>query len=249
MEAEAIDTLVAQNKALINLLNNKLGNVSLAAANTQIGPCDCVEFKAILVKHVQQFWSNKHLNKLITWAMLQDSPTLILIQKHINLVGGIIRILDGEDKQPNPSLVQPNTSKQPSELELALQKLTLSTTTFIDGTNNFMNETKATLKNQKASIRNLEVQVGQIAKQLTERSPNTFPSNAITNPKEECKVIQLRSGKKVEKKTEEAAEDSSQMQQEKEDATPPKVAEPKAQKPAEKEVPKQNSAAEGRKER
>ncbi|MED6202066.1 hypothetical protein PIB30_101666, partial [Stylosanthes scabra] len=39
MEAESIDTLVAQNKALINLLNNKLSNVSLATANTQIGPC------------------------------------------------------------------------------------------------------------------------------------------------------------------------------------------------------------------
>ncbi|MED6178558.1 hypothetical protein PIB30_108728, partial [Stylosanthes scabra] len=40
MEAESIDTLVAQNKALINLLNNKLNNVSFAAANTQVGPCD-----------------------------------------------------------------------------------------------------------------------------------------------------------------------------------------------------------------
>ncbi|MED6128526.1 hypothetical protein PIB30_098738 [Stylosanthes scabra] len=40
MEAKAIDTLVAQNKALINLLSNKLGNVQLASANTQIGPCD-----------------------------------------------------------------------------------------------------------------------------------------------------------------------------------------------------------------
>ncbi|MED6127884.1 hypothetical protein PIB30_092347, partial [Stylosanthes scabra] len=62
-------------------------------------------------------------------------------------------------QQQTPSLVQPNTSKQPSGLELALQKLTLSTTTFVDGTTNFMNETKATLKNQEASIRNLEVQV------------------------------------------------------------------------------------------
>ncbi|MED6214470.1 hypothetical protein PIB30_103417, partial [Stylosanthes scabra] len=131
---------------------------------------------------------------------------------------------------------------QPSDLELALQKLTLSTTTFIDGTNNFMNETRATLKNQEASIRNLEVQVGQIAKQLDERTPNTFPSNTITNPKEECKAIQLRSGKKVEKKNEESAEDSSQVQQEKEDVTPPKAAEPVVQKIAEKEAPKQNSA-------
>ncbi|MED6166534.1 hypothetical protein PIB30_110261, partial [Stylosanthes scabra] len=40
MEAESIDTLVAQNKALISLLNNKLNNVSFATANTQIGPCD-----------------------------------------------------------------------------------------------------------------------------------------------------------------------------------------------------------------
>ncbi|MED6163197.1 hypothetical protein PIB30_077663, partial [Stylosanthes scabra] len=83
----------------------------------------------------------------------------------------------------------------------------------------------------------------QIVKQLIERSPNTFPSNTITNPKEECKVIQLRSGKKLEKKIEESAEDSSQIQQEKEDATPPKMAEPMIQKPAEKEAPKQNSVA------
>ncbi|MED6139224.1 hypothetical protein PIB30_081816 [Stylosanthes scabra] len=61
-------------------------------------------------------------------------------------------------QQPNHSLVQPNTSKQPLELEIALQKLTLSTTTFIDGTNSFMNETKGTLKNQEVSIKNLEVQ-------------------------------------------------------------------------------------------
>ncbi|MED6190598.1 hypothetical protein PIB30_107411, partial [Stylosanthes scabra] len=40
MEAEAIDTLVSQNKALINLLNSKIGNAQLAAMNTQIGPCD-----------------------------------------------------------------------------------------------------------------------------------------------------------------------------------------------------------------
>ncbi|MED6202499.1 hypothetical protein PIB30_106254, partial [Stylosanthes scabra] len=63
MEAKSIDTLVAQNKALINLLNNKLNNVSFTAANTQVGPCDCVEFKATLVKHVQQFWSNNHPSK------------------------------------------------------------------------------------------------------------------------------------------------------------------------------------------
>ncbi|MED6107840.1 hypothetical protein PIB30_017920 [Stylosanthes scabra] len=207
----------------------------------------CVEFKAILVKHVQQFWNNKHLSKSITWAMLQDSPTLILIKKHTILVGGIIRTLDGEDKEINSSkginlikdkgnstIISSNKilllcSQVPQSNLPALQKLTHSTTTFVDVTTNFMNETKATLKNQEASIRNLKVQVGQIAKQLTEKSSNTFPSNTITNPKEECKAIQLRSGKKVEKKIEESAEDSSQNQQEKKDATPPKVAEPVVQ--------------------
>ncbi|MED6196657.1 hypothetical protein PIB30_049465 [Stylosanthes scabra] len=53
------------------------------------------------------------------------------------------------------------------------------------------------------------------------------------NPKEECKVIQLRSGKKVEQQIEESAEDSS-----KEVATPPKEANPVVQNPAEKEAPK-----------
>ncbi|MED6181645.1 hypothetical protein PIB30_021238 [Stylosanthes scabra] len=160
MEAEAIDTLVAQNKALINLLSNKLDNSQLAAVNTQIGPCDLCGIQG-------------HSSEACAAILEQQSS------EQVNYMGN----------QPNPSLVQPNTSKQPSELEIALQKFTLSTTTFIDGTNNFMNDTKATLKNQEASIRNLEVQVGQIARQLTEKSPNTFPSNTITNPKEECKVI------------------------------------------------------------
>ncbi|MED6146717.1 hypothetical protein PIB30_037162 [Stylosanthes scabra] len=42
-EAEAFDTLMAQNKALaqqINLLSSKLGTMQLAAANTQIGLYD-----------------------------------------------------------------------------------------------------------------------------------------------------------------------------------------------------------------
>ncbi|MED6111409.1 hypothetical protein PIB30_052087 [Stylosanthes scabra] len=195
MEAEPIDTLMAQNKALaqkVNLLNSKLGTMQLAAANTQIGTCD--------------------------------------------LCG-----IQGHSSESCAAILEQQSSEQVNYM--ALQKLTLSTTTFVDGTTNFINETKATLKNQEASIRNLEVQVGQIAKQLTEKSPNTFPNNTIANPKEECNAIQLRSGKKVENKLEEPAEGSSKNQQEKEDATPPKVAEPAVPKPVAKVVPKQNSAA------
>nr|XP_025627945.1 uncharacterized protein LOC112721084 [Arachis hypogaea] len=52
----------------------------------------------------------------------------------------------------------------------------------------------------KASIRNLEVQMGQLAKQVTEvakKSTNTFSSNTVPNPREECKAIHLRSGKAI----------------------------------------------------
>ncbi|MED6214005.1 hypothetical protein PIB30_098854 [Stylosanthes scabra] len=47
-----------------------------------------------------------------------------------------------------------------------------------------MDETRANFRNQEAAIRNLEIQVGQ-------RPPNTFPSDTIPNPKEECKAIRV----------------------------------------------------------
>ncbi|MED6140584.1 hypothetical protein PIB30_094652 [Stylosanthes scabra] len=54
-----------------------------------------------------------------------------------------------------------------------------------------MDETRANFRNQESAIRNLEIQVGQIAKQLNKRPPNTFPSDTILNPKEECKAIRI----------------------------------------------------------
>ncbi|KAL4373205.1 hypothetical protein AHAS_Ahas05G0058500 [Arachis hypogaea] len=53
-------------------------------------------------------------------------------------------------------------------------------------------------KNYEASMRNLERQIGQLSKQLAERPSNTFPSDTILNPKEECKAIQLRSERTLE---------------------------------------------------
>ena len=51
-------------------------------------------------------------------------------------------------------------------------------------------------KNYEASLRNLEKQIGQLSKQaVTERPTNALPSDTIPNPKEECKAIQLRSGR------------------------------------------------------
>nr|XP_025635993.1 uncharacterized protein LOC112730098 [Arachis hypogaea] len=52
-------------------------------------------------------------------------------------------------------------------------------------------------KNHEASLRNLERQIGQLSKQ-PERPTNTLPSDTIPNPKEECKAIQLRSGRTLE---------------------------------------------------
>ncbi|XP_052114281.1 uncharacterized protein LOC127745537 [Arachis duranensis] len=45
-------------------------------------------------------------------------------------------------------------------------------------------------------MKNIERQVGQLAKQA-ERPTNVLPSDTIPNPREECKVLQLRSGKVV----------------------------------------------------
>jgi len=58
-------------------------------------------------------------------------------------------------------------------------------------------ETRANFKNQETSIKNLKMQVGQIAKQLAEKPPHSFPSDTISNPREKCNVINLRSDKVV----------------------------------------------------
>ncbi|KAL4365613.1 hypothetical protein AHAS_Ahas07G0123600 [Arachis hypogaea] len=51
------------------------------------------------------------------------------------------------------------------------------------------------MQETRASIRNLEVLVGQLSKQILERSASTFQGDTVVNPGEDCKVIQLRSGK------------------------------------------------------
>ncbi|KAL4365323.1 hypothetical protein AHAS_Ahas07G0094600 [Arachis hypogaea] len=53
-------------------------------------------------------------------------------------------------------------------------------------------------KSYEASMRNLGRQIGQLSKQPAKRPTNAFPSDTIPNPKEECKAIQLRSGKTLE---------------------------------------------------
>ena len=54
-------------------------------------------------------------------------------------------------------------------------------------------------RSTESSIKNLEIQMGQLAKQMAERSTNSFGANTEKNPKEECKVIFTRR-ESVEKK-------------------------------------------------
>jgi len=59
-----------------------------------------------------------------------------------------------------------------------------------------MQVTMSNHKSTKSAIKNLEIQVGQLAKQITENSSGNFGANTEKNLKEECKVVMTR-GKKA----------------------------------------------------
>ena len=59
---------------------------------------------------------------------------------------------------------------------------------------------QVTMSNHKSielALKNLEIQVGQLAKQLTEKSSSSFGMNTEKNPKEECKAAMTRNRKLV----------------------------------------------------
>ncbi|XP_028763314.1 uncharacterized protein LOC114721621 [Neltuma alba] len=62
-------------------------------------------------------------------------------------------------------------------------------------------ENKATFSLHETAIKNLEVQMGQLASQMNVLTRSSLPSDTIPNPKrdgnEECKAINLRSGKQL----------------------------------------------------
>ncbi|XP_061358642.1 uncharacterized protein LOC133302837 [Gastrolobium bilobum] len=98
----------------------------------------------------------------------------------------------------------PIPQREPSDLERLVGSLAQSTNAFMEdsranqrSTNAFIEESRADARNTKASIKNLENQIGQLAQQLSDRAPGTFPGNTITNPKEGCLAITTRSGKVV----------------------------------------------------
>ncbi|KAL4276284.1 hypothetical protein AHAS_Ahas20G0191800 [Arachis hypogaea] len=85
-----------------------------------------------------------------------------------------------------------------------------------------MKQQELTNKNNEASIRNIERQIGQLFKQeVIKRPSSSLPSDTISNLKEECKAIQLRSGK-ILVKDEEATKkpkENDKKQAEKEEAS------------------------------
>ncbi|XP_075481203.1 uncharacterized protein LOC142521915 [Primulina tabacum] len=51
--------------------------------------------------------------------------------------------------------------------------------------------------NMGATMKSLETQIGQLANALRDQNKGQFPSNTEVNPKEQCKAVTLRSGKKI----------------------------------------------------
>ena len=64
----------------------------------------------------------------------------------------------------------------------------------------FIQVTMSNHKSTKSALKNLEVQVGQLAKQIANKSSNSFVVNTEKNPKEECKAVMTRSKRFVEAK-------------------------------------------------
>ncbi|XP_073123845.1 uncharacterized protein [Henckelia pumila] len=104
-------------------------------------------------------------------------------RKHPNFSWG------GHNNQSRPYQNQ-NPVKQPQEEKSSLEQMM----------QNFISSTETRMQNQDATIRSLENQIGQLANRMSNREPGTLPSDTETNPKEQVKAVELRSGKKLETK-------------------------------------------------
>ena len=68
----------------------------------------------------------------------------------------------------------------------------------------FMHVTMSNHKSTELALKNLEVQVGQLAKQIADKSSNIFVANIEKNPMEECEAMLTRTKRFVEDKDEES---------------------------------------------
>ncbi|KAL5574885.1 hypothetical protein UlMin_016584 [Ulmus minor] len=108
--------------------------------------------------------------------------------------------------KPSSSSYQPQEKKQ-TDLEGILGK--------------FIEESRTNFRNQEAINRDIQNQLGQLSKQIAERSQGSLPSDTI-NPKEHAKAITLRSGKELEwqRKSEKKMEESKERPSTSQDVQP-----------------------------
>ncbi|XP_028223523.1 uncharacterized protein LOC114405026 [Glycine soja] len=102
----------------------------------------------------------------------------------------------------------------PNRLQQQGPSLSERTTKLEETLAQFMQVSLTNHKSTESAIKNLEVQVGQLSKQLAEKSSSTFGANTEQNPKEECKAVMTR-GRKVameeEEKKKKMVEDDKQQ--------------------------------------
>ncbi|KAL4294062.1 hypothetical protein AHAS_Ahas18G0190500 [Arachis hypogaea] len=198
MKVETLNAILAQNKLMsqqLNLLTQQMGSIQVSAIDTQNSLQKVNYIRSApgnpnndpYSKTHNQGWRN-HPN--FGWRDQPQRPQNF----NNNSQGGFQQ--NNFNNHRFQSTQQANSKfQEDSNWEMMM---------------NFMQETRA-------SIRNLEVQMGQISKQLPERSASTFPSDTVVNPREDCKVIQLRSGKVAGSETkgnEELVEKESHQEEE-----------------------------------
>ena len=99
----------------------------------------------------------------------------------------------------NQAAAVPMPQAQPKEARPDLEELMAK---MAKNTTDFMVETRSALQQQSVQIRNLEMQIGRLVLAQNSRPQGTLPSNTEVNPKEQCNAIVLRSGKKLEERSE-----------------------------------------------
>ncbi|XP_025640214.1 uncharacterized protein [Arachis hypogaea] len=110
-----------------------------------------------------------------------------------------------EEDTPEVESPQPcDSSNKFARLEAAMSQLVESIATVAERQfqadkkiDSIQEETRSNIRNQGAAISKLKVQLGSLSKQIP-MPIHTFSSDTMANPRGECKVITLRSGKVVE---------------------------------------------------
>ncbi|CAN6691328.1 unnamed protein product [Malus baccata var. baccata] len=97
------------------------------------------------------------------------------------------------------------------QFQQQLQQLTTPKATWEIAIEKLANTTSQEIQNLHASMKNKEKQIEQIALQVSERAPGTFPSQTVPNPRgrEECNAVRtLRSSKSYDNRHENCAGNS-----------------------------------------